>query len=137
MTRDVILEYARAVSPRYLAANRREKGVVLDEFCKTTGHHRKSAVRLLCNPPEPIRTGLGRPREYAPPAVEALRRVWEASDRLCSKRLVPLIDELVEALERDDELALAPEVRTQLLEWTRPLIHRRYYHGARRRPGCR
>ena len=87
MTRDAILEYARAVSPRYLAAGKREKGVILDEFCKTTGHHRKSAVRLLGSPPKPTRTGLGRPREYGPAVVEALRQVWEASDRLCSKRL--------------------------------------------------
>ena len=46
VTRDAILEYARAVSPGYLAASKRDKGVILDEFCKTTGHHRKSAVRL-------------------------------------------------------------------------------------------
>ena len=77
MTRDVILEYARAVSPRYLAASKREKGVILDEFCKTTGHHRKSAVRLLCYPPRSVRTGLGRPRKYGPAVVEALRQVWE------------------------------------------------------------
>ena len=38
VSRDVILEYARAVSPRYLTAGRQEKGVILDEFCKTTGH---------------------------------------------------------------------------------------------------
>jgi len=69
------LEYARAVSPRYVAASKREKGVILDEFCKTTGHHRKSAVRLLRSPPKPVRTGLGRPREYGFLTVEALRRL--------------------------------------------------------------
>lgn len=116
MTRDVILEYARVVSPRYLAAGKREKGVILDEFCKTTGHHRKSAIRLLCNPPEVIRSGVGRPREYTQRAVEALREVWEVSDRLCSKRLAPFIGELVAAIERHNELDLAPEIRTQLLE---------------------
>jgi hypothetical protein len=64
VTREAILEYARAVSPRYLAASKREKGVILDEFCKTTGRHRKSAVRLLCKPPRAVRSGLGRPRSY-------------------------------------------------------------------------
>src|SRR3989304_6236459 len=49
--------------------------------------------------------------EYA----RAVRRVWEASDRLCSKRLAPFIGELVPVLERHDEIDLAPEVRTQLL----------------------
>lgn len=116
MTRDTIFEYARAVSPRYLAASKREKGVILDEFCKTTGHHRKSAVRLLRNPPTPVRTGLGRPREYGSTVVEALRRVWEVSDRLNSKYLAALLDELVPTLERHGELALEPGVREQLLK---------------------
>jgi hypothetical protein len=124
VTRDSILEYARAVSPRYLAAGRREKGAILDEFCKTTGHHRKSAVRLLCKPPKPTRAGLGRPREYGLPAVEALRQVWEASDHLCSKRLAPFVGELVSVLERHGELDLAPEVRTQLLEMSASTIDR-------------
>ena len=96
MTRNAILEYARAASPRYLAASKRDKGIILDEFCKTTGYHRKSAVRLLCNPPEINRTGQGRPREYGLPVVEALRKVWEVEDRLCSKRLEPFIGELVD-----------------------------------------
>lgn len=132
VTRDVILggkfasrlEYARAVSPRYVAASKREKGVILDEFCKTTGHHRKSAVRLLRSPPKPVRTGLGRPREYGFLTVEALRRLWEASDHLCSKRLAPFIGELVAALERHGEVVLAPEVRAQVLEMSASTMDR-------------
>lgn len=115
VTRRAILEYARAVSPRYLAASKREKGVILDEFCKTTGHHRKSAVRLLRNPPPSSRRTRGRPRQYGLPVAEALRLVWEASDRACGKRLAPFVAELVSALERHGELHLAPGVRQQLL----------------------
>lgn len=115
MTRNAILEYARAVSPRYLVASRREKVVILDEFCKTTGYHRKSAVRLLCKPPEAGRTGRGRPKEYGLTVVGALRQVWEIGDRLCSKRLEPFIGELVAVLERHGEVELGPEVREQLL----------------------
>lgn len=126
MTRDVILEYARAVSPRYLVASKREKGTILDEFCKTTGHHRKSAVRLLRHPPQPSRSGAGRgrPREYGPAVVEALRQVWEASDHLCSKRLAPFVAELLPVLERHGEIALAPEVRRQLLEMSASTMDR-------------
>jgi hypothetical protein len=90
VTREAVREYARAVSSRYLMASKREKGVILDEFCKTTGWHRKSAVRLVCHPPRVVRTGLGRPRQYGLVVLAALRRVWEVSDRLCSKRLAPL-----------------------------------------------
>lgn len=115
MTRNAILEYARAVNPRYVVASKREKMVILDEFCKTTGYHRKSAIRLLCKPPELGRTGKGRPREYGLAVVGALRQIWEIGDRLCSKRLEPFISELVAVLERHGEIELVPEVKEQLL----------------------
>ena len=116
MTREAVREYARAASPRYLASSKRKKGLILDEFCQTTGRHRKSVVRLLCHPPRAVRTGLGRPREYGLAVVAALRQVWEVSDRLCSKRLAPFSGELVTVLERQGEIDLAPEVRQRLLE---------------------
>ena len=46
---------------------------------------------------------------------EALIVVWEASDRICSKRLRPLLPILVEAMERHGHVQLAPEVRARLL----------------------
>ena len=36
--------------------------------------------------------------------------VWEASDRICSKRLRPLMPILVSAMERHGHLQLASEV---------------------------
>ena len=41
--------------------------------------------------------------------------LWEASDRVCGKRLKALAPILVEAMERHGHLQLAPEVRTRLL----------------------
>jgi hypothetical protein len=46
---------------------------------------------------------------------EALIVVWEASDRICGKRLRPLLPILVEAMERHGHIQLAPEVRARLL----------------------
>jgi hypothetical protein len=122
VTRDAVLEYARAVSPRYLKAGKREKGRILDEFCKTTGHHRKSAIRLLGDPPakaRPIGVGggkrRGRPTKYGFEVVSALRQLWEVSDHLCSKRLKPFLPELVRALESHGEIALSDNSRGQLL----------------------
>ncbi|MDQ1250546.1 MAG: hypothetical protein QG597_4925, partial [Actinomycetota bacterium] len=51
-----------------------------------------------------------------PEVVEALRKVWEVSDHLCSKRLAPFLGQLVGALDRHSELDLAPAVRERLLE---------------------
>jgi hypothetical protein len=42
----------------------------------------------------------GRPRRYNTDVVRALRIAWEATDRLCSKRLQPFLPELVKILRR-------------------------------------
>ena len=99
MTRRSILEYAQALRSRYLGASRAEKGKMLDEFTQVTGLHRKAAIRLLHRLVQP-RTGKrrGRPRKYGTGAAEALKVVWEASDRLCSKRLQPFLPEMMKVL---------------------------------------
>ena len=47
MTRQSVVEYGAAVRVRYRQAGRKEKQRILDEFCETTGMHRKAAIRLL------------------------------------------------------------------------------------------
>jgi hypothetical protein len=47
MTRVTVTEYAAALRPRYEIAARGEKKRILDEFCESTGMHRKAAIRLL------------------------------------------------------------------------------------------
>lgn len=41
--------------------------------------------------------------------------VWEASDRICGKRLKAALPHLIESMERHGHLDLAPEVRERLL----------------------
>jgi hypothetical protein len=55
---------------------------------------------------------------------QALIVVWEASDRICSKRLRPLLPILVEAVERHGHLQLVPEVRSRLLAMIAATIDR-------------
>ena len=98
MTRGSIGEYTEAVRGRYLRASKKEKGTILDEFTKVVGCHRKAAIRLLRRGNHPrAKPRRGRPRRYGPGVVEALRVAWEATDRLCSKRLHPFLPELVQA----------------------------------------
>jgi transposase InsO family protein len=137
VTREAVLEYARAVSLRYRRAGKADKGAILEEFCKTTGYHRKSAIRLLGHPPQGRAQRLGRPRRYGPDVVEALRQVWEVSDRLCSKRLAPFVAELVRVLEAQGELSLSAQLRAELVAMSAATMDRllkRYRTGATRRP---
>jgi len=106
MTPMSIREYAEAMRRGYLGAGRREKGRLLTDFCKITGYHRDSAIRLLNKAPVPTAGRRGRPREYSVGVAEALRRLWETVHRICSKNLEGLIPTLLESMggSRGDRL---------------------------------
>ncbi len=108
-------EVAKALRARYLQASRKEKAKILDEFCQTTGLHRKAAIRLLRRGAGGPARRRGRPRRYGPEALEALRLLWEVGDRMCGKLLVSVIPALLVALERHGELRVKPIVREALL----------------------
>ena len=112
-TRD---ELVVALAGRYALGSRADRGWMLDEFAALTGHHRKHAMRLL-RAGVPGARSSQRPerRVYDQATREALIVVWEASDRICGKRLRPLVPILVSAMERHGHLQLAPEVLTGLL----------------------
>jgi len=125
MTRRSILEYAAALRGRYLQPTKSEMSAILSEFCQLTGYHRKAAIRLLRRTSTPGSTKhRGRPRRYDLTLVPVLVAIWEASDRLCSKRLAPFLPELIAALERHAELALTAEERRQLLQLSPATIDR-------------
>ncbi len=108
-------EVAAATRERYAVSGRAAKGAILDEFVALTGLHRKHAIRLLRAPTEERRSR-GRPKTLYGTAVKAaLVLLWEASDRVCSKRLVPMILVLLPALERHGQLAADEGLRAKLL----------------------
>jgi len=125
MTRRSIQEYIEAVRWRYLKATRKEKGRILDEFTQVTGYHRKSAIRLLCHTNQP-RQGKrrGRPRFYGTPVVKALKIAWEATDRLCSRRLHPFLPELLKVLRQHGEKTMTAEIEDQLCRMSPSTIDR-------------
>jgi len=81
-------ELTAAVVERYRSAGRADKGRILDELCAVTGWHRKHAVRALAShvaiSPEARRH---RRPTYGAKIRDALVALWEASDRICGKRL--------------------------------------------------
>ena len=112
-TRD---ELVVVVAGRYARARRLERGRTLDEFVAVKGLHRKHATRLLRSGQSSRKCG-PRPgrRVYDGAVREALIVTWEASDRICGKRLRLLVPILVEAMKRHGHVQLALEVRTGLL----------------------
>jgi hypothetical protein len=121
-TRDELVD---ALAGRYAASNRKKRGRILDEFVAVSGLHRKHAMRLLRAGQPGHRSGRRRVRRLYSDAVrEALIVLWEASDRVCGKRLRPLVPILVEAMEQHGHLQLTPGVRLSLLAMSAATIDR-------------
>ena len=83
--------YLSSLSNRYKTAGKREKGIILNELCESSGFHKKHAIRLLNSAMkrrQPKKNRGGRPPIYpAKLYLEPLKRIWLMSDQLCGKRL--------------------------------------------------
>ena len=101
-------ELIQSIALRYHQASKTDKKRILDELIAATGYHRKSATRLLNNPP--AKASPQTPRRHAclydDQVSMALVVLWQAADRICSKRLVPFLPEFIDALERQGQLQL-------------------------------
>jgi len=119
-------ELVIALRARYAASSRIEKACILDEFTSISGYHRKSATRILNGSselPEGVRRR-PRPRLYDEAVRQALIVLWEASDRICGKRLKARLPVLLPALERNGHLKLAPAIRARLADISAASIDR-------------
>jgi len=126
MTRGSIGEYTEAVRGRYFRASKKEKGGILNEFTSVTRYHRKAAIRLLRRGNLPrANKKRGRPRQYDAAVVDALKVLWEATDRLCSKRLYPFLPELVKILRRHGDKSMTAEIEAELCRISPSSIDRR------------
>ncbi len=114
-----------AIRKRYHRSSKKDKTRILDEFVAIMGCHRKHAIRLLNLNDQSLSLPhtCGR-RVYDEAVKDALIILWEAADRICGKRLKPILPVFVEALERKGHLSLAPEVRNRLLLMSASTIDR-------------
>jgi hypothetical protein len=84
-------EYTEAIHKRYKHASRSEKKIILDEFCATTGYHRKYAIVLLKGFKRfrrPVRRKRGpKPTYKKDEIIKPLKTIWLAANLPCSKRL--------------------------------------------------
>ena len=87
-----------------MAADKAEKGRILDAVCKVASVHRKAAIRRFRT--LQMRDGARRDRRgrkvvYGKTVVAALRDTWEVLNRVCAERLKPHIAEHIRVMRRD------------------------------------
>jgi hypothetical protein len=110
-------EYLAAIRDRYHNASKADKTIILDEFCRVCGYHRKYAIRRLKANNRADRSHQlsqrGRKKSYDHPLLlDVLRDLWVATNLLCSKRLKAIIPLWLPYYEMR---LLSDELRQQLL----------------------
>jgi len=120
---------AEATAGRYRKAGKKEKRKILDEFVASTGFARSYAALVLRNQGREVAVAKklrvrgdmgarlprpGRGPSYDEATVKALVQVWRLMDYICGKRLAPILSEIVERLQRHNELHCEAETARQL-----------------------
>ncbi len=131
-------EYLRGISARYRQVDRKQKQVILNEFCATTGYNRKCAIRLLNGPPPgPAQPGVVRRRSrslhHGSAVMSVLQAVWEAAGYPWLVRLKALLSLCMPRVKK--RFRVSAEVERPLLRISAWQIDRRLRERKRRREG--
>lgn len=100
MTYEAKREYLEAIRERYQKSPKKAKGLILDEFCRTTSYSRKYAIRVLGGRTEPRLKRPGPKSKYLC-ILPHLEQLWEVLDRPCSKKLKAAIPDLLDYYKND------------------------------------
>lgn len=135
-------QYLEQMRDRYAVAKRAARSALLDEAVTMTGYHRKAVIRRFTRPLGARRRRRGRPRQYGPTVVAALRALWHAAGYPWSVRLKALLPlwlprararlHLTPAVEAQLH-QISPRQMDRLLQADKRRVRRRLY--GRTKPG--
>lgn len=87
MTTEMKRIYLETIRERYRKSTKKQKSIILAEFCEVTGYERKYAIRLLWKHVEPRSQRSGPKRKYNHSVIPHLIYFWNAMNRCCSKKM--------------------------------------------------
>jgi len=126
------------IAPRYQRAQKKQKGIILDEFITLTGYSRCYASYVLRAHGKKIRVtedtvveGDVRKRAqrtkqktYDGNVEKVLTKIWGIMDCICGKRLASMLKEVIRILERYKEIKLDRVTRKKLYKISAATIDR-------------
>lgn len=111
-------ELIKATEARYLKADKKTKGLILDEFCANTGYDRKYAITILAAGYDNNRVAdsgrKNRQNKYHNDVLAVIEKIWELLDYPCGVRLAPVLKENYQALVRFNELRFNQKIEDRL-----------------------
>lgn len=101
---------------RYIVANRKEKGELLDEMEKVTGLNRKVLIRHMRKRPHRKARREQRGPKYGAKVQDAIHLIAKALDYPCPERLKPMLPWMMDKLVKHGHLHPSPGLRELLVE---------------------
>ena len=123
-------EYLKVLREKYLKARtKKEKSLILDEYCGNTGQARKYVIRKI-QPGIDLRPKQRKKRKqtYDGQVIAPLARVWEIFDCPCGQRLKPILEVELDRLRDLGELRVSNEVALKLRTMSSATIDRKLKH---------
>ena len=110
-------KYLDQLRSRYRRASKKERTVILDEFVRTTGYHRKHAIGVLNGRRARKQGAIRRPRRkvYGPDVTAGLVILDDLFDHICSKLLRAAITTELPHLYETRAICLSPECYKKLM----------------------
>lgn len=132
MNRNARHQYMTTIREQYFQTqSKKEKGLLLDEYCKNTGQERKYVIKKLRYKAGLRPEGSARKarKEYYDGAVRSiLSKLWKIFDYPCGQRLMPMIREEAAKLRRLGEIVCSEETLLKLQQITPSTIDLKLVH---------
>jgi hypothetical protein len=124
-------QYMRTLREEYLGASKKEKGRILDEYCRNTGQERKYVIKKFRHKAKLRPAGSARKARkayYDGYVKSALARLWVIFDYPCGQRLAPLLKDESAKLRALGEVECSDEVLFKLQRVTASTIDKKLAH---------
>lgn len=124
-------EYMKTLQERYLRGSKKEKGAILDEYCRNSGQNRKYAIKRFRGTVRVKgREEKRKPRSerYDGPVKAALVTVWRIFDYPCGSRLRSILRTETDRLRRLGELSCSDETAAKLQKLAASTIDEKLKH---------
>ncbi len=130
MNKEAREQYMDTLRERYFKGTKKEKGVILDEYCRNTHQERKYAGKKFNYK---VRNKKKEDRKkracfYDGYVIAVLVEIWKIFDCPCGQRLEEILDTETENLRRWKEIVCSDEVADKLKRMKSATIDRRLDH---------
>jgi hypothetical protein len=121
-------QYMETLRKGYMGKTKKEKGLVLDEFCRNTNQERKYVIKKFTFKVKPKVNRKKKKEVYDGNVKTVLADIWKIFDYPCGARLKPLLSDETKRLKLLGEISCSDMVEEKLKKISVATIDRKLKH---------